>query len=329
VAEATTAATLASEGATVAEAVSSATSGAVQTSALTEVASTATEAITNAWETLSQAAQNITSTIGETLVPGVDPTIQKLTGQVAVNTVTNGGNFEKALVNTGLSFGSGWLGSEVSDITGSNLAGFAAANSAKQLATTGNVNLTNLAGSVLGREIGQDVANTTGSDFLGKAASSITNSAVQGKNAANGLIGLGVNALVNDGPDILNSFTKSADVDSAITGEDQSGVQKTGTTENGLNAVAENDNENINEVSGGLNQVSDVAASSSYNIAPEQPQDITESNASSAPENILAENITEAPAGGLNQVFSAEQPASVEPPPNRGKPRYWQSSNSV
>lgn len=75
IAEATAAATAVAEGATVAEAVTVATGGAVEVSAIAEVATTAASEVasTSAWETLSQAAQNITTTIGETLAPGPTP----------------------------------------------------------------------------------------------------------------------------------------------------------------------------------------------------------------------------------------------------------------
>jgi hypothetical protein len=241
--------------------VSSATAGAVETSALTEVASTATETMANAWETLSQAAQNITSTIGETLAPGTDPMLQKLAGQVAVNTATNGGDFEKALLNTGLSFGTGFLGSEVADITGSDLAGRVAANSAKQLVTTGDIDLTKLAGSEVGKFVGSEVADETGSDLAGRAASSVTNSTIQGKDATTGLLNLGIGEIVNGATNTAGDFIKSAGVDSSITGEDQDGVTKTGSVEGGLTAVANNDaknNENIDTTTGGLNQVLDT-----------------------------------------------------------------------
>jgi len=314
VAEATTAASLAADGATVAEAVSSATAGAVETSALTEVASTATETMTNAWETLSQAAQNITSTIGETLAPGADPMLQKLAGQVAVNTATNGGDFEKALLNTGLSFGTGFLGSEIADVTGSDLVGRVAANSAKQLVTTGDIDLTKLAGSELGKFVGNEVADETGSDLAGKAASSVTNSTVQGKDATAGLLGLGVGEIVNGATNTIDDFIKSSGVDSSVTGEDQSGVIKTGSVEGGLTAVANNDaknDENIDTTSGGLNQVIDTSDATTN---PSTPTTLTgEKEIDRAVDDIISGTST-APTGEDTTVSTVDTPVVNEVP---------------
>ena len=314
VAEATTAASLAADGATVAEAVSSATAGAVETSALTEVASTATETMTNAWETISQAAQNITSTIGETLAPGADPMLQKLAGQVAVNTATNGGDFEKALLNTGLSFGTGFLGSEIADVTGSDLAGRVAANSAKQLVTTGDIDLTKLAGSELGKFVGNEVADETGSDLAGKAASSVTNSTVQGKDATAGLLGLGVGEIVNGATNTIDDFIKSSGVDSSVTGEDQSGVTKTGSVEGGLTAVANNDaknDENIDTTTGGLNQVIDTSDATTN---PSTPTTLTgEKEIDRAVDDIISGTST-APTGEDTTVSTVDTPVVNEVP---------------
>jgi hypothetical protein len=335
------AASLVSEGASVAEAVSSATAGAVETSTLTEVASTATEGLSSTWETLSQGAQSIVQTIGETLAPGADASLQKLAGQVAINTATNGGDFEKALVNTGISFGTGLLGSEIAGATGSDFAGRVAANAAKQLITTGDVDLTKMAGSEVGKFVGSEVADETGSDLAGKAASSITNSVIQGKDASTGLLGLGINEVVNQGADAVNDFVKSSGVDDSITAEDQSGITKTGTVEGGLNAVAENNQKNADELTGGLNQIINKDITSDTT----KPTTLTgEQDGSRAIDDIVsgtsvddaynspatsATSITEQPesitSGGLNQIAEV---------PSRGNSircfvRHWKRSSSA
>ena len=133
-------------------------------------------------------------------------------------------------------FRSGVLGSDIAEATGSEFAGRVAANTTKQLVTTGDVSLTGLAGGEIGRLVGSEVADETGSDLAGKAASSITNSVVQGKDPAVGLLGVGVGAAVNEGFDAINEFTKAGKIDDAITGEDQEGITKTGSAEGGLNA---------------------------------------------------------------------------------------------
>jgi hypothetical protein len=198
VAEASAAASAVAEGASVAEAVTAATGGAVEASAIAEVATASTEvASTSAWESLSQAAQNITSTIGETLAPGADPMIQKFAGQVALNTATNGGDFEKALEGSILGLGTGALGSQIAEVTGSDIAGRVAANATNQLVRTGDVNLSGLASGEVGRLVGSEVADETGSNLLGKAASTVTSSTLQGKDATTGLLNLGINEGVN------------------------------------------------------------------------------------------------------------------------------------
>jgi len=166
----------------------------------------------------------------------------------------------------------------VADVTGSDLAGRVAANSAKQLVTTGDIDITKLAGSEIGKLVGNEVADETGSDLAGKAASSVTNSTIQGKDATAGLLGLGVGEIVNGATNTVGDFIKSAGVDSSVTGEDQSGVQKTGSVEGGLNAVAKNDA--INEtpentdVTGGLSQVLDTTSKANTPVDTTTPVDI-------------------------------------------------------
>jgi hypothetical protein len=322
VAEATTAASLVGEGATVAEAVSSATAGAVQTSAITEVASTASTEMMSAWETLSNGAQNITKLIGETLAPGTDPILQKLAGQVAVNTATNGGDFGKALVNTGLSLGTGMLGSEIADATGSDFAGRIAANTTRQLVSTGDVNLTGLAGGELGRLVGSEVADETDSALAGKLAGSVTNSMVQGRDPTTGLINTGVGALVNEGVDKAFNYVKSAGIDDSITGEDQPGITKTGSPEGGLAAVLENDAKN--EQAGGLGQMLDAtqdveqAAPTSRSLTgvPEVDRTIDDVQSGTETAEQIAPKTAEvtAPVGGLGQVAETVTPEPVAPP---------------
>lgn len=324
VAEATQAVTLVNEGATVAEAVTTATSGAVQTSTLTELASTATETMTNAWQTLSTGAQNVSQIIGETLIPGVDPTLSKVVGQIAVNTATNGGHLDQALLSTGLSFGTGLLGSEVADVTGSKLAGSVASNVTNQLVRTGDVNLTNLAGGTLGNLVGSEVADETGSKLAGSVASSLTNSTIRGVDPVTGLINVGVNSAVNNGIDSVLGFSKSSGLDDAVTGEDQSGVTKTGSVASGLNAIAEADANNATPVTGGLTQLAENPSAkiedittSTGNATPSARVDDIASGTSVAEPDVASSNITQ-PVGGLNQIVPTtadEENQPVAPAP--------------
>ena len=209
--QAAEAAAAVSEGSTVAEAVTTATGGAVEASPIAEVATSATEVTgQSAWESLSQAAQDITKTIGETLTPDANSAMQKFVGQVALNTATNGGDFQKALEGSIIGLGTGALGDVVADYTGSDLAGRLAANATKQLATSGNINLAGLASGEIGNLVGSEVADETGSDFAGKAASSVTRSALQGKDAKNALLNLGINEGVNSAFGAVSDLFESA-----------------------------------------------------------------------------------------------------------------------
>ena len=192
-------ASLVAEGASVAEAVTTASSGTVGTSSIVEAAS-------GTWESMSQAAQNFTQSIGETLAPGADSSIQKIVGQAAQNTATNGGDFKKGIENAFLNFGTNILGGEVADITGSDMAGRAASNATRQLAKTGDIDLGSLASGEVGRFVGSEVADETGSGFAGKAAANVTNSALQGKDAKTGLLKLGINEGVNSGFDAASDL---------------------------------------------------------------------------------------------------------------------------
>ena len=315
VAEATTAATLTAEGATVAEAVSSATAGTVEVSTLTEVASTATETLSSAWETLSSGAQNVIQTIGETLAPGTDATLQKVIGQVTVNTATNGGNLPDALTSTFLSFGTGMIGSEVADATGSKLIGSLASNATNQLVRTGDVDLTNLAGTAAGSLVGAEVAGETGSNLAGKVASTVTKNLVTDQDATTGLINLGVGEIINQGANAVNDFVRSTGVDSAITGEDQGDVVTTGSTENGEIAVAENDAEN----SGGLTSItgSDVTSTDTTGgLNQVASTDVTTDDTSTTVDDLTgqttgANNVVT--TGGLNQIAATDTTAATTP----------------
>ena len=259
--------------------------------------------------------------------------LQKLAGQVAVNTATNGGDFEKALLNTGLSFGTGFLGSEVADVTGSDLAGRVAANSAKQLVTTGDIDITKLAGSEIGKLVGNEVADETGSDLAGKAASSVTNSTIQGKDATTGLLNLGVGEIVNGATNTVSNFVKSSGVDDSVTGEDQIGVQKTGSVESGLNAVSNNnvkndENTNTDVTTGGLNQVLNTTSNVDTPVDTTTPtnviSDTTTTLSGEKPIDRTIDDIisgtTTAPTGEDTTVSTVDTPVVNEVPVNTEVP---------
>jgi hypothetical protein len=131
----------------------------------------------------------------------------------------------------------------------------------------------------------------------------VTNSLVTGKDATAGLVNLGVGQLVNNGANAVSDFVKSAGADDSITGEDQSGVKATGSTESGLNAVATNDANNA--TSGGLNQV-----------APTSTDLTSSSTAGTGETSITGAKTTDQTSdntvsGGLNQLANTS-PSSVD-----------------
>ena len=198
---------------------STATAGEAALSPLAEIASNSS----NLFETLSEAAKSLTQTIGETLLPDVSPEIQRLIGQTAVNTVTNGGDFGKAVENTLLSAGTGMLGSEIASETGSKLAGQIASGAANQLIRTGDLNPEGLAAGAVGSIVGGEVKDFTDSDLAGRAASSATSSLLQGRDPTAGLVNTAVGAGVNAGRNAASDFFSSSDEPASINrpvGED-------------------------------------------------------------------------------------------------------------
>jgi len=269
---ASTAASLVSEGSTIAEALSTATAGEAVLSPLAEIASNPT----NLFEALSEGAKTLTQTIGETLLPDVSPEIQRLLGQTAVNTVTNGGDFGKAVESTLLSAGTGMLGSEVASETGSKLAGQIASGAANQLIRTGDLNPEGLAAGAVGSIVGGEVKDLTGIDLAGRAASSATSSLLQGRDPTAGLVNTAVGAGVNAGRDALGDFFGSSEETASIN-----------------------------------RPVGEDGPPPSADVLPTQPSGPLAQVA--AQEQAAAPQAVE-PVGGLNQVAQQEAPAqSAEP----------------
>jgi hypothetical protein len=265
---------------------------------------------------LSSGAQNVIQTIGETLAPGTDATLHKVLGQVAVNTATNDGNLGDALTSTLLSFGTGMIGSQVADATGSKLIGSLASNATNQLVRTGDIDFTNLAGTAAGSLVGAEVAGETGSNLAGKVASTVTKNIVTDKDATTGLINLGVGEIINQGANAVNDFVRSTGVDSAITGEDQGDVVTTGSTENGEIAVAENDAEN----SGGLTSItgSDVTSTDTTGgLNQVASTDVTAEDTSTTVDDLTGQTTGSTnnvvTTGGLNQIAATDTTAATTP----------------
>lgn len=193
--EAAEAAQMVSEGATIADAV--ATTSGFDVSPLVEVAQSTTDVSTNPFRLLSEGATNLTKMIGETLLPEANPVLQKLAGQTAISTVTNGGDFGKALENSLISVGSGLVGGEVAAQTGSKLAGQVAGQALGTIVRGGDLSVEGIGTSLLSNAVGNEVADATGSSLAGRAAASVTRSVVNDQDPMRGLTNLGVNELSN------------------------------------------------------------------------------------------------------------------------------------
>ena len=207
--QATDAVQIVNNGGTVSEATSAATNGAVTPNAVTEVANTGTNSFAQGFNDLSQQANNFMKGLGDTILPGQDPMVQKFVAQTAVNSATNGGDFEKALTNSVIGLGTGSLGGEIASETGSQLAGQVGANAARQLVTTGNINAEGLATGAAGSLVGNEVAGDTGSQLAGKAASTVTSSLLSGKDPSTALLNLGASTLINGAVNEVKDFTSS------------------------------------------------------------------------------------------------------------------------
>jgi hypothetical protein len=207
--QATDAVQIVNQGGTVTEATTAATDGAVTPNAVTEVANTGTNSFAQGFQDLSQSANEFMKGLGDTILPGQDPMVQKFVAQTAVNSATNGGDFEKALTNSVIGLGTGSLGGEIASETGSQLAGQVGANAARQLVTTGDINAEGLATGAAGSLIGNEVAGDTGSQLAGKAASTVTSSLLSGKDPSTALLNLGASTLINGAVNDVKDFTSS------------------------------------------------------------------------------------------------------------------------
>ena len=181
--------------------VATATNGAINVNPLTEIASSTTSNVKDAWNFLSSSAQNLSKNIGETVLPGADPAIQKYAGQFVVNTGTNvatGQDFQDALTSAGINIGAGiggdYLGKQASSITGSPWAGKAASTAADIALKGGDVS--DIASGVGSSLIGSGIKDVTGSSLAANVGSTLANSAFTGTDPTASLVNTGVNTVL-------------------------------------------------------------------------------------------------------------------------------------
>ena len=255
---ATAGATAVAEGATVAEAVTAASSGTVTTSGFVEAATSAFDAASSAVQTLSQSATNIVNMVGETLLPGADPLLQKFAGNVALNTATNGGNFPEALTNGLISVGTGFVGSEVAAETGSKVLGQTAASTLGTIARGGDLNATNIGANLAGNFVGSEITDETGSNLAGRVASSVTKDLIKGNDVTNNLLNLGINELGNAVTGQIGSFVNSASDAITAGGGTSRSDSEIDTLVDEINSA--NDDKGADDTTvGGLTAVSDAS----------------------------------------------------------------------
>lgn len=178
-----------------------ATNGSVTVNPLTELATSTASNVKDAWNFLSTNAQNISKTIGETVLPGADPLVQKYAGQFVVNTGTNvatGQDLQDALTSAGINIGTGiggdYLGKQAASITGSPWAG-KAASTAADIAVKGG-DISDIASGVGSSLVGSGIKDITGSSLAANVGSTLANSAFTGTDPTSSLVNTGVNAVL-------------------------------------------------------------------------------------------------------------------------------------
>ena len=144
--------------------------------------------VTSGFKGISDTANNLVNSIGQNLLPGADPMIQKAASNFVVNTAMTG-DPEAALKNTALSFGGTWAGQQVFNQTGSNVLANATKAGIPAAIGSGDIGTGLISAGIAGG--GTEVANLTNSPFLGKAAGTIAGTAIGGGDVGNSILGLG------------------------------------------------------------------------------------------------------------------------------------------
>lgn len=186
------------------------------------------EAISNVQQVFNQGQdflRNMWNDIGSTLLPDAPAPVQRAVGEVAVRTAATGGDFEQALQDTGLSFLTSGLGSQVAEVTGSPMAGRIASNAAQQYARTGTVDPAQLAAGEATRFLQGQVSQTTGSPLIGNLAASAARDVMAGRDPSTGLISVGAGALLNQAGSTLDRFLPSFGQPSGGEGATQAPIE--------------------------------------------------------------------------------------------------------
>jgi hypothetical protein len=170
--------------------------------------SEAYNSVTTGFKNISDAANGFINNIGQQLLPGADPMLQKAASNFVMNTAMTG-DPEAALKNTAIGMGGQWVGQQAFNATGSSLAANAAKSGASTLLAGGDpINALINTGISAG---GQEIGNLTNSPIIGKGAATLAGTALGGGDIGNAAINFGAsqfNPLVGQvvktalGPDI-------------------------------------------------------------------------------------------------------------------------------
>jgi len=144
--------------------------------------------VSTGFKNISDAANGFVNGIGQHLLPGADPMLQKAASNFVVNTALTG-DPEAALKNTALGLGGQWAGQQVFNQTGSNVLANATKAGIPAAIGSGDPMTGLISAGIAGG--GTEVANLTGSPFLGKAAGTLAGTAIGGGDIGNAAINLG------------------------------------------------------------------------------------------------------------------------------------------
>ena len=144
--------------------------------------------VTSGFKDISNTANNLVNSIGQNLLPGADPMIQKAASNFVINTAMTG-DPEAALKNTALNLGGTWAGQQVFNQTGSNVLANATKTGIPAAIGSGDIGTGLISAGIAGG--GTEVSNLTNSPFLGKAAGTIAGTAIGGGDVGNSILGLG------------------------------------------------------------------------------------------------------------------------------------------
>jgi hypothetical protein len=193
------------------------------------------------------------------LLPDASATVQQLAGKVAISTATNGGDFGKALTDSLISAGTGFLGSEIASETGSKLVGQLTSSTLNSAAHGQDINLGTIGTSLLGSTVASEITDATGSNLAGKVAGSITKDVINDKDVGKGLLTLGANELGNVATGQINDYVDKTALSGQTTGTD-SDTNSTTLTGNDNNQTVTNfgNSTDVSDIVDSINSANDT-----------------------------------------------------------------------